>query len=105
MMSNAPKASGLSGISTPPAIAASIRPSRRSPRASPSATAPDAHELFDHVSESHELFEQLLAEGRGIIVVTGHCGNWETGSLLMRRTVATLSRSAATMPSSSMPMA
>ena len=45
MMSNAPNASGLSGISTPPAIAASTRPSRRSPSASPSATAPDAHEL------------------------------------------------------------
>jgi lauroyl/myristoyl acyltransferase len=51
--------------------------------------APDAHELFDHASVSHELFEQLLAEGRGIIVVTGHCGNWEMGSLLMRRSVAT----------------
>ena len=38
--------------------------------------------------ESHELFERLLAEGRGIIVVTGHCGNWEMGSFLMRRTVA-----------------
>ena len=31
MMSNAPNASGLSGISQPPAIAASTRPSRRSP--------------------------------------------------------------------------
>jgi KDO2-lipid IV(A) lauroyltransferase len=50
--------------------------------------APDAPELFDHTSESHELFERLLAEGRGIIVVTGHCGNWEMGSFLMRRTVA-----------------
>ena len=40
MMSNAPKASGLSGISQPPAMAASTRPSRRSPSASPSATAP-----------------------------------------------------------------
>ncbi len=45
MMSNAPKASGLSGISQPPAMAASTRPSRRSPSASPSATAPDAHEF------------------------------------------------------------
>lgn len=49
---------------------------------------PDAPELFDHTSESHELFERLLAEGRGIIAVTGHCGNWEMGSLLMRRTAA-----------------
>ena len=49
---------------------------------------PDAAELFDDMSESHELFERLLAEGRGIIVVTGHCGNWEMGSFLMRFTVA-----------------
>ena len=45
MMSNAPNARGLNGTSTPPAIAASTRPSRRSPSASPRATAPDAHEL------------------------------------------------------------
>ena len=45
MMSNAPNASGDSGISQPPAIAASTRPSRRSPSASPSATAPEAHEF------------------------------------------------------------
>ena len=49
---------------------------------------PTAQELFDHTTESHALFERLLAEGRGIIVVTGHCGNWEMGSFLMRRTVA-----------------
>jgi lauroyl/myristoyl acyltransferase len=46
---------------------------------------PDAPALFDHTSESHKLFERLLSEGRGIIVVTGHCGNWEMGSFLMRR--------------------
>ena len=50
--------------------------------------APDADAWLDHTSESHQLFERLLAEGRGIIVVTGHCGNWEMGSFLMRRTVA-----------------
>jgi lauroyl/myristoyl acyltransferase len=50
--------------------------------------APDAPDLFDDLSATHELFERLLAEGRGIIVVTGHCGNWEMGSFLMRRTVA-----------------
>jgi lauroyl/myristoyl acyltransferase len=48
-----------------------------------------AHGLFDHTAESHALFERLLAEGRGIIVVTGHCGNWEMGSLLMQHTVET----------------
>ncbi len=50
--------------------------------------APDAQDLFEHSAESHELFERLLSEGRGIIVVTGHCGNWEMGSFLMRRTMA-----------------
>lgn len=48
----------------------------------------EANALFQHLAESHALFEQLLAEGRGIIVVTGHCGNWEMGSLLMQHTVA-----------------
>jgi KDO2-lipid IV(A) lauroyltransferase len=49
---------------------------------------PDSEDLFDHTAESHARFEQLLAEGHGIIVVTGHCGNWEMGSFLMRRTTA-----------------
>jgi hypothetical protein len=45
MMSNAPNASGLNGISTPPAIAASISPARIAPSASPIATAPLAQEF------------------------------------------------------------
>ncbi len=45
MMSNAPKASGLSGTSAPPATAVSISPDRIAPSASPIATAPDAHEF------------------------------------------------------------
>ena len=45
MMSNAPNASGLSGTSAPPAIAASIWPDRMASSASPNATAPDAHEF------------------------------------------------------------
>ena len=45
MRSKAPNASGDSGHSTPPAIAASISPVRIAPIASPIATAPDAHEL------------------------------------------------------------
>jgi KDO2-lipid IV(A) lauroyltransferase len=32
-----------------------------------------------------DLFEQLLARGRGIILVTGHYGNWEIGSVFMQR--------------------
>ncbi len=53
------------------------------------ASERDAHSLFDHTAESQVLFERLLAEGRGIIAVTGHCGNWEMGSVLMQRTVET----------------
>ena len=46
MMSKAPNASGLSGISTPPAIAASIWPARIAvPSGLAEATAPEAHEL------------------------------------------------------------
>lgn len=52
------------------------------------ASQDEAGALFDHSAESEELFQRLLAEGRGIIVVTGHSGNWEMGSLLMQRTVA-----------------
>lgn len=37
------------------------------------------------VSAAHrQLFVDLLAEGRGIILVTGHYGNWEIGSILIR---------------------
>ena len=45
MRSNAPNASGDSGTSTPPAIAASISPTRIALAASPIATAPLAQEL------------------------------------------------------------
>jgi lauroyl/myristoyl acyltransferase len=47
------------------------------PRVSP-------YELFDLVEENRALFEGLLARGKGIILITGHYGNWEVGSLLIR---------------------
>jgi KDO2-lipid IV(A) lauroyltransferase len=43
-----------------------------------------AYELFDLVDEHRALFEGLLARGQGIILITGHYGNWEIGSLLIR---------------------
>jgi KDO2-lipid IV(A) lauroyltransferase len=44
----------------------------------------EARDLFV-VSDAHrQLFVDLLAEGRGIILVTGHYGNWEIGSILIR---------------------
>jgi lauroyl/myristoyl acyltransferase len=40
--------------------------------------------LFEAAYPHHELFDDLLARGRGMILVTGHYGNWEIGSLLIR---------------------
>src|SRR5215207_2059757 len=42
----------------------------------------DIQQLFEMVDEHRELFERLLARGRGIILVTGHFGNWEVGGVL-----------------------
>ena len=48
----------------------------------PAAAAPG---LFDMRPEYLERFQAVLARGRGAILVTGHHGNWEIGSVLMRR--------------------
>jgi lauroyl/myristoyl acyltransferase len=40
---------------------------------------------FDFQSAARERFQAVLAEGRGMILVTGHYGNWEIGSVLMKR--------------------
>jgi KDO2-lipid IV(A) lauroyltransferase len=45
----------------------------------------DAAALFDYAPEHVQLFQDLLAKGRGIILVSGHYGNWELGSVVMRR--------------------
>lgn len=39
----------------------------------------------DVVDDDRRLFDQLLGNGRGIILVTGHYGNWELGGVVMRR--------------------
>ena len=44
----------------------------------------DPRQLFDIVDEHRQVFDSLLARGRGIVLVTGHYGNWEVGSLLIR---------------------
>ncbi len=44
----------------------------------------DAGDLFVESETHRQLFADLLAEGRGIILVTGHYGNWEIGSILIR---------------------
>ena len=48
------------------------------------ATDAAQRELFDFRPEHLRLFETLLAQKRGIILVSGHYGNWEIGSVLMR---------------------
>jgi KDO2-lipid IV(A) lauroyltransferase len=41
--------------------------------------------MFDIRAEERRTFEELRARGRGILLVTGHYGNWEVGSLFIRR--------------------
>jgi lauroyl/myristoyl acyltransferase len=50
-----------------------------------SAAPVTTEELFDFKPEYRTVFTDLGARGRGIILVTGHYGNWEVGSLLIRR--------------------
>jgi KDO2-lipid IV(A) lauroyltransferase len=50
-----------------------------------SAPESERDQTFDLVREYGALFEDLHARGRGVILVTGHYGNWEIGSLLIRR--------------------
>ncbi len=42
-------------------------------------------DLFALREQDRRVFTELSARGRGIILVTGHYGNWEIGSLLIRR--------------------
>jgi len=51
------------------------------------APAADMDQLFDYRPEDAQLFHDLLARGRGIILVTGHYGNWEAGGVFLRRIV------------------
>jgi KDO2-lipid IV(A) lauroyltransferase len=45
----------------------------------------DPRHVFDIVDADRQVFENLLARQRGIVLITGHYGNWEVGSLLIRR--------------------
>jgi lauroyl/myristoyl acyltransferase len=51
------------------------------------ALSPSGHteDMFEVAREYLTLFRDLRAQGRGILLVTGHYGNWEIGSLLIRR--------------------
>ena len=41
--------------------------------------------VFEFTRDDQQLFDDLLARGRGIILVSGHYGNWEAGGVFMRR--------------------
>ena len=51
------------------------------------APATEQQALFDYRPEDAQLFHDLLARGRGIILVSGHYGNWEVGGVFLRRVV------------------
>ena len=44
----------------------------------------DLGRLFVIPDSTEGLFKELLKDGRGFLLVTGHYGNWEIGSALMR---------------------
>lgn len=50
-----------------------------------SARDEEARSIFQVQPEYRARVSGLLARGRGVIVVAGHYGNWEIGSVLMRR--------------------
>jgi KDO2-lipid IV(A) lauroyltransferase len=52
-----------------------------------SLSVPDAQlgPFFEHLPSDAALFFDQLARGRGIILVSGHYGNWEAGGVFLRR--------------------
>jgi KDO2-lipid IV(A) lauroyltransferase len=44
-------------------------------------------QLFEYTPAAAQLFVDLQAQGRGIILITGHYGNWEAGGVFLRRIV------------------
>jgi KDO2-lipid IV(A) lauroyltransferase len=50
-----------------------------------SAPSQEARDLFELPAANRSFFQDLRARGRGVILVSGHYGNWEIGSVLIRR--------------------
>jgi lauroyl/myristoyl acyltransferase len=44
-----------------------------------------AAQLFSYPSDDGRRMNELLAQGKGVILITGHFGNWEIGSVFLRR--------------------
>jgi lauroyl/myristoyl acyltransferase len=51
------------------------------------ASTAEQQTMFDHRAADTQLFLDLLAKGRGLILVSGHYGNWEAGGVFLRRIV------------------
>jgi lauroyl/myristoyl acyltransferase len=52
-----------------------------------SASSGELGRTFDLGTNNQAIFDSVLQDGRGGLLVTGHCGNWEIGGLLMSRVV------------------
>ncbi len=52
-----------------------------------SASPEELRATFDLGTRNQAIFDAVLRDGRGGLLVTGHCGNWEIGGLLMSRVV------------------
>lgn len=52
-----------------------------------SASPDELRATFDLGTRNQAIFDAVLRDGRGGLLVTGHCGNWEIGGLLMSRVV------------------
>ena len=49
------------------------------------ASPADLQKMFVIPDETRRMLQDALQDGRGFLLVTGHYGNWEIGSALMRR--------------------
>ena len=51
------------------------------------ASGDELESLFDYLPGDSQLILDLMAKGQGLILVTGHYGNWEAGGIFIRRIV------------------
>jgi len=51
------------------------------------AAGEELESLFDYTAADAQLILDLMAKGQGLILVTGHYGNWEAGGIFIRRIV------------------
>ena len=49
------------------------------------ASEADLARVFEFTHEDRQRLDDLLAQGRGIILISGHYGNWEAGGVFLRR--------------------